>query len=181
MEPFIEHYRKKYTRNPHLPLWMGLEVISFGGLSRLLKGLKSEDLRIIAGQYYLPDKVLTSWVHTLVYARNLCAHHSRLWNRTLAVKPLLPFKLQTWRNINNNKTYCLLMMLKHLLDFINPGQLWTYKLIRLLEDNPSIVLDKMGFPADWNNGDLWGTIGALDDKKQQEHTTTRNKESLIAD
>ncbi len=32
----------------------------------------------------IDEKILSSWIYTLVYIRNLCAHHSRIWNRTLA-------------------------------------------------------------------------------------------------
>ncbi|MDE6380839.1 MAG: Abi family protein, partial [Muribaculaceae bacterium] len=24
---------------------------------------------------------MESWLHAIVYVRNICAHHSRLWNR----------------------------------------------------------------------------------------------------
>jgi abortive infection bacteriophage resistance protein len=29
---------------------------------------------------------LASWLHTLTFIRNCCAHHSRLWNRELSIR-----------------------------------------------------------------------------------------------
>ncbi|WP_349293799.1 Abi family protein [Marinobacter sp. M3C] len=36
--------------------------------------------------------LLQSWLHTLTIVRNICAHHARLWNRELGIKPELPKK-----------------------------------------------------------------------------------------
>ncbi|WGT25886.1 Abi family protein [Pseudomonas marginalis] len=35
---------------------------------------------------------MQSWLHTLTTIRNMCAHHSRLWNRELGIRPELPRK-----------------------------------------------------------------------------------------
>ncbi|WP_438590204.1 Abi family protein [Duncaniella muris] len=29
----------------------------------------------------MPPKTFNSWLHTINYVRNICAHHARLWNR----------------------------------------------------------------------------------------------------
>ena len=56
----------------------------FGGLERTDRNNISKDC------FGIDEKILSSWIHTLVYIRNLCAHHSRIWNRTLAIKPKVP-------------------------------------------------------------------------------------------
>ena len=33
--------------------------------------------------------MLTSWIHTTVLLRNMCAHNSRIYNRSLSLKPVL--------------------------------------------------------------------------------------------
>jgi abortive infection bacteriophage resistance protein len=95
-EPFVAHYRSKYTREEHLPLWMASELISFGRLSRLYKACAPDIKRRIARRLDIPDGVLVSWLHSLTYVRNVCAHHSRLWNRELAIKPAIPKLSQAW-------------------------------------------------------------------------------------
>ena len=43
-----------------------------------------DDQRLIASRYGLSDpKVMVSWIRSLNYLRNVCAHHSRLWNRNM--------------------------------------------------------------------------------------------------
>lgn len=156
-EIFISHYRGKYIKNSHLPLWMALEVLSFGGLSRLFRGLQGTDQQVIAAQYDIRDIVLSSWFHTFVYARNLCAHHARLWNRTLTFKPKLPERLPMWQGMRNDRLYSLLAIIQYLISRINPHSNWKDRLIALLNDNSTVSLVTMGFPDDWNKRALWGT------------------------
>lgn len=148
-ETFIKHYKTKYTLTTHLPLWMAIEIISFGNLSYLFRRLKGEDQQVIANIYNIKDVVLTSWLHALVYLRNLCAHHARLWNRTLTFKPALPQKSSIWRGVKNDSIYSLLAIMGYLLNEINPSSMWTSKLHTLLNKYPQVSLIKMGFPENW--------------------------------
>jgi abortive infection bacteriophage resistance protein len=154
-ETFLLHYRKKYTLNSDPPLWMALEVISFGSLSHLFKGLKGFDQQEISKLYGLKDTVLLSWLHTLAYLRNICAHHARLWNRTLTFKPLLPLKSEIWKDIKNNRVYCLLSIIKYLLNKINTDSEWSKNLKLLVKEYSEIPLTAMGFPSNWINEKIW--------------------------
>ncbi len=154
-ETFISHYHSKYSQEEGLPIWMAIEVISFGGLSRLLSGMKGEDQREIARRYHLQDVVLSSWLRALVYLRNLCAHHSRLWNRTLTVTPKLPMKSSAWMGVKSNRVYGALMILQYLLGFINPASKWKNRLLVLLEAHPEVFLPMMGFQHNWLERPIW--------------------------
>lgn len=73
-------------------------------------------------------------VRTLSHLRNLCAHHSRIWNRELTLitslprnKPLTLTKAID-RGANNRKIYNALCMIKHLLDVISPTHSWHQRL-----------------------------------------------------
>ena len=68
----------------------------------------------------IDEKILSLRVHTLVYIRNLCAHHSRIWDRTLAIKPRVPNRLAEWKEISNSKTFCLFLIFRKLI--ILPGE-----------------------------------------------------------
>lgn len=148
-EIFINHYKAKYTSSTHLPLWMAIETVSFGNLSYFFRGLKGEDKQVIANIYNITDIVLTSWLHALVCLRNLCAHHARLWNRVLTVKPTLPQKSSIWHGIKNSSIYSLLVVMKHLLNEINPDSTWSSRLQMLLENYSQVPLAAMGFPKNW--------------------------------
>ena len=89
-EEFIKSFNIKYT-DPLPPSWMMLEISSFGSLSSLFQNLNSgSDKRIIAAYFGLDDGTFISWLHHLTYVRNICAHHSRLWNRKMSIRPRIP-------------------------------------------------------------------------------------------
>jgi abortive infection bacteriophage resistance protein len=87
-EVFIKHYTNNYHSPSNPPSWMCLELLTVGELSHLYSGLKyNSDKKRIADFFDVHHTVFTSWLHTLTYVRNICAHHSRLWNRDLAIEP----------------------------------------------------------------------------------------------
>ena len=93
-EEFVRHYLSTYyADSPGVPLWMVSEIISFGQLSKLYAGLNSDDKEAIAKQYDLSHRVFGQWLHAIIYLRNICAHHSRLWNRELEIRPIRPREL----------------------------------------------------------------------------------------
>ncbi|WP_278044002.1 Abi family protein [Legionella nautarum] len=53
---------------------------SFGTVSKLYANIKDRTIRKeigdTLGQY---SEIIKSWMRSLTYTRNLCAHHSRLW------------------------------------------------------------------------------------------------------
>jgi abortive infection bacteriophage resistance protein len=89
-ERFIGHFKTRYREYPDIPLWVATEIMSFGTLSRMIQGMWKGDQKAVAHRYGLQPAVLTSALHHLVYVRNLCAHHARLWDREWTIKPTLP-------------------------------------------------------------------------------------------
>jgi abortive infection bacteriophage resistance protein len=60
----------------------------FNHLSRICTGLKKRaDVNDIASYFALPPQTFCSWLHTMNYIRNICAHHARLWNRDMNIVP----------------------------------------------------------------------------------------------
>lgn len=87
-EVFIQHYCTKYGTPENPPSWMSVEIMYFNHLSRICTGLKQRaDINGIASYFDLPPKTFCSWLHTINYVRNICAHHARLWNRDLNIVP----------------------------------------------------------------------------------------------
>ena len=112
-DTFKYHFENTYKRTEDPPLWMIAEVVSIGSISSMVKGLKYKDQKAIARTCDVEAKVLTSWLHSITYARNLCAHHSRLWNRNLAIKPMLP-KRDSWNGISNRKPFVIYLIINFL-------------------------------------------------------------------
>ena len=131
---------------------MVCEVISFGQISQLFCGLWKQDKQIIAREHFGIDQVLLiSWLHTIVYIRNLCAHHSRVWNRTLSISPKVPNKISEWQGVNNTKIFAVFLIIRKLMLVRGNWDQWSGELLTLLGEFPKIDVSKMGFPENWRD------------------------------
>jgi abortive infection bacteriophage resistance protein len=156
---FIKAFKRKYS-NSLPPSWIAFEIISFGSISRLFAEIKSgKSKREVADYFGLDDRTLVSWLHGLVYVRNVCAHHSRLWNRVMRIQPAKPHnpKNQWLSNpsIPNNRTYYVLSMILYLLNSINESNSLILEFKSLLTKHSNIYPGAMGFPNAWENEILW--------------------------
>jgi abortive infection bacteriophage resistance protein len=158
-EEFIKSFREKYS-NATPPSWITLEITSFGTLSLLFKNLKpGKEKRDIANYFGLADTVFETWIHSLVYLRNVCAHHTRLWNRAMSIQPQMPRKTHkqwlTNKTIPNNRTYFILSMVSYLLQTINPNHQFINRFLALLSKYPNVDPKALGFPKGWEAEPLW--------------------------
>ena len=158
-DQFVKSFKKKYA-DPIAPAWITLEICSFGTLSRLYENLKSgRDKRDIAAYFYLPDTVLETWLHSMVYVRNVCAHHARLWNREMRIQPKHPQKPRkqwlTDQNVSNKRIYFILSAIVYLLNTVNPHHSFQKKFTALLKKYPNVDTGAMGFSTNWQNEPLW--------------------------
>jgi len=158
-EEFVISFKANYS-NPMPPSFITLEITSFGALSRLYENLKSDAAkREVSQTFGLADMVFISWLHGLVYIRNVCAHHARLWNKPMHIQPLFPRRIQhTWltdRTVSNNRIYYALSMIIYLLNTVNPKHTFKQKIERLFTKYPNVDRAAMGFPATWRQEPLW--------------------------
>lgn len=160
-EKFVGHFKTKYGDcHQHLPIWLVGEIMSFGCALTIYKGIPDQNKREIATNYGIPDAVLKSWIQTINVIRNICAHHSRLWNRELGVKPFIPRKKKypEWHEpvaICQNRIFGILTILHYLLRIIAPQSKWKSRLCGLLDEYPEISRWSMGFPDNWKESPLW--------------------------
>lgn len=158
-EEFVRSYKQKYSE-PLPPSWMLLEIMSFGSLSKLYQCLKpGRDKRTIANHFGVSDKVFTSWLHSIVYLRNVCAHHARLWNRVMKISPQKPSNpIKTWitdNSVHTNRTYFMLCIIRYLLQTVNPSSSFTNKLHTLFALYPTIDKKALGFSVVWETEAFW--------------------------
>ena len=147
------------------PIWMAVELWDFGMLSHFFAGMRRPDKDKIANDYGLNGRQLETWLRCLNVVRNICAHHSRLWNRTLVNQPSIPTNnsLPDLQHVaadthSLRRLYATLAILKFLLDRINPSSTWGQRLIALIDEFPTarhISLRHAGFPNDWKEKTLW--------------------------
>ncbi|OHD65853.1 MAG: hypothetical protein A2176_03285 [Spirochaetes bacterium RBG_13_51_14] len=159
-EIFVKHFNVKYgDEHTMLPLWMIAEIIPFGSLLTFYKGIDKTIKRIISQKYDLSFKIMESWLMTLNTIRNICAHHGRLWNRELGIKPIIPdTKSPEWHTpvkIDNHRMFCILTILRYLLKYIAPQSEWHNRLEKLLNKYPDVPFKSMGFPDGWEESEIW--------------------------
>lgn len=158
-EEFIKAYKSKYD-DPLPPSWMMMEITSFGTLSMLYMNLKpGKEKREIANYFGLADSVFETWLHSFVYLRNVCAHHTRLWNRAMSIQPQIPRNpRKQWlvnTQVKNTRSYYILSMIVFLLQTVNPHNKFSQKLSGLLIKYPNVDVKAMGFPDNWLEEPLW--------------------------
>ncbi|GGD83253.1 Abi family protein [Microbacterium murale] len=94
-ERHVRHHRDKGTA---VPLWVATEALSFGVLSRMYGLLADQAQRdFIAKRFgYTSSNDFSTNLRAVSVFRNVCAHHGRIWNRTIAqdVPKILPFLVE---------------------------------------------------------------------------------------
>lgn len=126
-EAFIAHYKK--NNYAQMPIWVAVEVFSFGVLSRMIEASgESNVLSEIASSMSTTRRVLPQQLHSFVYLRNRISHGARLWNHNAAVMPPLQ-RAQVRRA-------------KEIRDFDDKS---IYKILLTM----SIVANKTGLCEDW--------------------------------
>lgn len=158
-ETFVEHFRKTYSdEHQYMPVWMASEVMTFGCLLTFFRGSHPNIKKEIAHLFNVHDVVLNSWLLTLNVVRNICAHHGRLWNREMGVRPMIPKKSSQWHTpvlVGNDRVFGILTICKYCLDRIAPQSHWPLRLKNLLAEFPDIPKRSMGFPDNWEECPIW--------------------------
>jgi abortive infection bacteriophage resistance protein len=160
-EEFIGRFRGKYTSEKYLPLWIAAEVMTFGQLFTFFRNLHRNEKQKLSQEFGLYPPVMESWLHTLNFVRNACAHHARLWNRQIPIRPKIPKQKHQpeWyipEKPDNRRTYTVLTLIQYLLKSINQNNDWQIKFDLLLEEYPDVPIRSMGFPDNWRSCPIWG-------------------------
>jgi abortive infection bacteriophage resistance protein len=165
-EAFVAHYRDKY--DDQMPIWALTELLELGHLARLYRGLDRPPADEIALAFCVPTKkLMTSWLASLNYVRNVAAHHARLFNRKLQDAPGRPKRrlvplLDHLRDEDTPKSvhglYNALAVIAFMLRSIDPDADWDRRLGDLVATFPTstgMTVASMGFPENWIVLDLW--------------------------
>ncbi len=162
-EEFIKHLTRKYEEQLP-PIWAVVELMTMGQLSKWYDNLKQRrDRKAIADTYDIDEKNLRSFLHHLTTVRNLCAHHSRVWNREFTFTFSVPNKrpANTLSSLHHDgrmerKIYNTLVMLAYIMDIVSLNHHWKTRLKDLIKEH-NINPSAMGFPADWQTRPIWQT------------------------
>lgn len=167
-EAFVEHFRNKY--DDQMPIWALTEILELGHIARLYRGLQNDLATEIAMHYEVPSKrILTSWIASTNYVRNVAAHQARLFNRKLVDAPMRPKVaavplLDHLRDDSAPKQdfglYNALAVMAYMLRSISAHSEWVERLREIVAGFPNVPflgMESMGFAAGWERQELWDT------------------------
>lgn len=163
-EIFIKDQRNRFP-NGDADAWKILEVASMGTLSKLYKNLKHQlpEKAIIANEMGLNlHSELSSWLEAITYVRNIIAHHSRLWSRSMVKKPTDQLKnpIGQWLihpiiDVQKKKPFLIISTMIYLCNHIAADHQTKERILLLFKDNPHIPIYKLGFLNNWDQEPLW--------------------------
>lgn len=145
--PFVRNFRENYEGG-NLPVYALMEVLSFGTLSKFYKNMLNPDKKAVAATFGIGYTYLESWLESISYVRNICAHYGRLYNEKLSKKPML-YKEYIKIGISNNRIFGVLLCMRHLLKGDAHWNLFSDKLEMLFEKYENVDIRTMGFPENW--------------------------------
>lgn len=155
---FIKHHHQHYD---DMPIWVVSEIWDFGAMSKLYKGMKTDDKDKIAKLYHLKSGThLQTHLHAFNFIRNVSAHHGRLWNRTVVFNANLKGLEPEFKILNTKNVFVYFCLMKRMLDVICPNSTWGKRFLAILDEFPqvnngAISLQQMGVSIDPNTWELW--------------------------
>jgi abortive infection bacteriophage resistance protein len=158
-ELFVQHFNQKYSSDhPYPPIWVAVELLMFGDVVRLFNGSAHAIQKPVADFFGVAPPVMKSWLLTMNVIRNICAHHGRLWNRQLGIKPMIPRSID-WDHpvrVSPDRSFGVITILAELMHRIARGSRWPHRLRALVERRPDRVpIAQMGFPSNWTESAVW--------------------------
>lgn len=169
-EDFITHYQEKYDGK--LPIWVAVEVLDFGMAVSLFGLMKQGHQTEVARAFGVRSgRAFEKWLKTFNYLRNVSAHHSRLWNRTLTygiagipegLADGLSY-LDTIAGRRRRKLYVPATVLAYTVRALDSQSSWPRRFVDLMGEFPrnelvSIERD-MGFVHGWSARWPWADRG----------------------
>jgi abortive infection bacteriophage resistance protein len=154
-EVFSTAYKENYSKPELPPCWMLSEILSIGKWSKLFSGLRDHsDQKLIAKHFRCHPYHLQSWMHGLSFLRNLCAHHSHIWNKTFPILVhLTDRQKQSVYNPEKIAPFCTVMA--NLLSTLGRKDAFKSQLVDLLDKFPLVPIEKMGFALGWKESPIW--------------------------
>ena len=169
-EAFLHRYGAEFNRqlrkgNPDIrrafddygdaPVWLAVEIMSFGTLSMLFKNTKSKAVRKgVAASFGATPEEFESWIYALSAVRNTCAHFGRLCGTKLTARPKMVPGLG---HLDNGTVFYAILVLQHLLskrtvyveDTSTAYDMAMLRDFAQLFTDFSHVTERCGIPKDW--------------------------------
>ena len=97
-------------------------------------------------------KMFSSWVQAVSVLRNMCAHNSRIYNRTIHTTPEILNADKVTPAPAHNGLYQILLAMKYLRSSDEEWMLFVNELDKLLQNNGGVLsFTAMNMPTDWKS------------------------------
>lgn len=110
--------------------------------------MKNPDKKQFAAVYGIGYTYLESWIESIAYVRNICAHYGRFYNAKLTKTPKLYIQ-DRQQGITNDRIFGVLCCLKYLLPSDKQWRQFLDTLELLFEKYPCANPRSMGFSENW--------------------------------
>ena len=162
----VTHYM---TEHGYIPLWVLVNVLTFGKIENFYKNMKPDDKTVIAKQFNLHPNELAKFMHILALARNKCAHDELFFDikfkeriHTKSIKNFSVLKIVRAKDgsytYGTNDVYAIAIMFALLLsksdlnEFVSSMKTAFNKLNKQLHTiSSSDIMSIMGYNANWTN------------------------------
>ncbi len=133
-----------------VPIWVAIELLSFGTVSRLLELLDDKTARdSVASSFGEPKGKFTSTVHSLAVLRNRCAHHGQIWHRPLTIHTPVDGNIRRRAQVSfdSQGPYAALLAVQRLLARIHGAADASIALSNFVRSAPPLYMDGIYRPA----------------------------------
>ncbi len=162
----VTHYM---TEHGYIPLWVLVNVLTFGKIENFYKNMKPADKTVVAKQFSLQPDELAKFMHMLALARNKCAHDERFFDikfkeriHTKSIKNFNVLGIVRAKDgsytYGTNDAYAIAIMFALLLsrtdlnEFVSSMRNTFNKLQKQLHTIPAAdIMTIMGFDVNWMN------------------------------
>ncbi|MCS4536035.1 Abi family protein [Corynebacterium sp. HS2168-gen11] len=158
-EEFVAHYRdeikkgKKYKPEAYnrMPVWVAIEVFTFGSLSRFIRASESSGvLAHIEKSLGMERKCLPGRVEAFANLRNQIAHRDQLWNRRVFEAPSSPQNIEgEYREYSNDSIYSTLVMLDEVATAAGISKAWLADTIEPFLNKHPLLAQGITKPAEY--------------------------------
>ena len=170
-EIFINHYKNEYLNYPKIPIWISVEIMSLGTLSKFYSSSEKKLQTLITNNMNLYHyKYLKSWLFAITEIRNRSVHHSRILCRQLLNPPIIPKNIilnsnYDWKLLSNSHLFNFIVTLEYIVkvsdiytEFTLPIIQSIYNMINNISNNKILknkpLINDIGIINNWK-GDLF--------------------------
>ena len=156
-EFLVRKYRKEHKSD--FPVWIAVEAMSFGDLSKLFSLLPTSQKKFIANTYEsLDEELLGSWLHAAAVLRNICAHNCRIYNRHMPIPIVIEKVIKDKASaicprfmIYPTSLFAYMLSIRRMSNS-NSWDLFVRSFICLTENYTEYIqMVQMGFPFEWRD------------------------------